>query len=539
MLIRKEGKWNFIRLADGREGWIRNLRTVKAGILYTQRAGRLLSNPQFDAGQLAWVESGSRYVPLEFKDGWYKIAIEAGKIGWMDRPQLPQLLKSKRTQKLSLTDDLRYPKGPQIAKGELVEPLDYFTKKYMIRTADGITGFVDRGSFLVVEPEQTTFVAETPVFTKPEKSAKQVTSLAAMSTVAILKKEGDWALVDLGGGKTGWTFFEKQKQAQRAVADGYMYVAANGALLADPDSEAEEIAQVKKGQKFEKGTVYGQYYEATFEDGREGWLPTHLVKPSAAEITIMQHSSAIISDRKNQEGKKQVIGRVAKWDTVVQLAKKEGQVKIKTKDGVIGWVNQRWVRPEGQIKEGAVAFLYHPMWWLYAWYQDTGFLGSLLYYLIVLLWMAIPFLLGYLAAYGVAKIRFLPNLPVKLLGSVLIFIVSLTYIGNTNWYWSYPPMQYSPTLEMLGQIVGMIFFIWHFWGLIYRHRCRYCHKMWTVEITDVQHIGTTHTTETTTYTDGSKSKNRWTTKNYLVTYHCIDCDKSWTMEEIYSSGGHN
>ncbi len=539
MLLKQEGKWYRVRLADGREGWIRNVRTVISGILYSQRAGRLLNAPQFDSRQLDWVEAGSRYVPLEYTNGWYKIAVESGKIGWMDRPQLPVALKAKNRFKLALNDDLRHPKGAQISKGTIVEPLDYFKKKYMVRTSEGIVGFAARGAFLPVEPEQATFVAETQVFAKPDKKTAPLTRLSAMSTVTVLGKKGAWQLLDLGGGKTGWAYLEQQKKALQAEEEGYLFVAANGKLLAEPDTDAEEIRNVKKGQKIKKKSIYGQYYEVTTEDGVVGWLPTHLVKPVPSEASIMMHSCGIVSDHKSQEGKNLIIGKAAKWDTVYQLEKVEGKTKIKTKDGVVGWVNQRWVRPEGQVREGAVAFLYHPMWWLYAWYQNTGFFGSLLYYLIVLLWLCVPFVLGYLAAYGIAKIRLLPNLPVKLIGSVLIFFIALVFLGNTHWYRSYPPMEFSPTLQMLGQILGMIIFIGSFWSLIYRHRCRYCHKMWTVEITDVQHIGTVHNTETTTYTDGSKSKKRWTNKKYLVTYHCVDCDKSWTMEETYTSGGHN
>lgn len=537
MLLVDQGKWKRVRLADGREGWITHVRAVNAGISYTQRAGRLMKQHNSVSGQVRWVEQGEAYVAKERRDNWYRIVLDDGSRGWMENPHLPAALIAMNDVKLSLTDDVRWPKGPAVAKGSMVEPLDYFKNKYMVRTTDGQVGFQMRGNFMVYEPEQMSIVRQTPVYNKKDRNAQVLATIPAMSNVPLLEKDGTWARIDAGGGITGW--IQSEKAAEAGAGDGWMYVAADGKLLADSDSRAGIVGDVKKGQKFKKESIYGQYYEVTMEDGREGWLPTHLVKPSAAEITIMIHDAALVSDMKSQEGKNRIVGSVAMWDTVTQIEKAEQRVKIRTKDGLTGWVNQRWVRPDGQVKEGSIPALYHLMWWLYTWYQDTGFWGSLIYYAIIILFMCIPFFLGYLGAYGIAKIRFLPNLPVKLAGSIVIFIIAISFEGNMNWYWSYPPFHFNPDLKMLGLILGNIIFIAHFWNLIYRHRCRYCHKMWTVEITDVQHLGTVHSTETTTYTDGSKSKRRWTTKNYLVTYHCVDCDKSWTMEETYSSGGHN
>lgn len=536
-LLQDDGKWKKVRIADGREGWITNMRTVKYSIVYSQRGGWLLSGPSAGDSKVQWVDEGIPFLPQKRKDNWYYIMLENGAKGWMENPHLPAALVAKFDMKLSLNDDIRRQNGAEIKKGEQLEPLDYFKEKYMLRTQNGEVGFQARGSFIVFEPEIQTIVSVTNVFAEQDKGGKVLTQIPAMSNIPVMERDGDWIKVDAGGGNFGWVNLAQTVETK--AADGWMYVGADGDLLADAAYDAEVIGNVKVGQKFEKESIYGKYYEVTMEDGREGWLRIHTVKPSPNDKSVMLRDATLISGRKSQEGQHQAVGTAEKWEEVVQLEREEDYVQIRTKDGKTGWVHQYNVRTEGQVSDGAVPVLYHLMWKMYEHNHTTGFFGEVLYFIVFLLYLSIPYIIVYFAGMGIGYIKFLPNLIVKLLGTVVIFFGAIIIVHNTNWTASYPPYQFYPNLTMAGHLIAGLVTIVNFWHLIYRHRCKFCHTMFTVEITDVQHLGTVHHTETTTYNDGSRSKNRWTTKNYLVTYHCVQCDKTWQMEETYSSGGHS
>jgi len=537
MLLEESGKWKKVRLADSREGWITNVRTVTYNIVYSQRSGWLMSDASSSASQVQWVDEGIPFLPQKRNDNWFYILLENGAKGWMNNPHLPAALVAKYDINLSPTDDIRYPKGTAIAKGEKVEPLDYFKDKYMIRTQNNEVGFQSRNAFIVFEPEKQAIVAETPVYSEKNENSGVLLKIPAMSNIPVLEKNGDWVKVDAGGGNFGWINLAQTVESEGG--DGWMYVAYDGDLLADAENDAEVIGKVKVGQKFEKESIYGRYYEVTMEDGRKGWLRIHVVKPNPAEKSVMLRGDGIISDRKSQEGKNRTIGKAEKWEEVVQLEREKDFVKIRTNDGKVGWVNQRNVHTEGRVSDGAIPILYNLMWMMYENNHTTGFFGDIFYMIIFLLYMIIPYVSVYFMAMGVAYIKILPNFIVKVLGTGVILLAAIWIVINLHWTSSYPPFEFYPNNTMAGHLIFGLLTIGSFWHLIYRHRCKYCHTMFTVEITNVQHIGTTHHTRTTTYTDGRSSKNRWTTKNYLVTYHCVKCDKSWTMEETYASGGHS
>nr|HXK50424.1 GW dipeptide domain-containing protein [Clostridiales bacterium] len=466
MLLESDGQWYKVRLSDGREGWTKKVRTVPQSVAYSQRGARLTDTPGKSSANSVWMDAGKQYVTLK-RDGDYYLISDGTHTGWMKNPHLPPALVTKDKIKLCLNDDIRKQNGPELEQGVKVEPLDYFHKIYMVRMQDGTVAFQHRDGFAAFEPEILPVAKEVSLYSERDDDSEVIGKVPAMSNMPIIKKDDDWAQVDNGNGQSGWIYLEDAEMAD----DGWMYVAVDGVLLDDPDWEAEAVDSVKAGQRFEKGMICGQFYEAEMEDGREGWLQTHVVKPTPFEKAVMLRNNKMSSGTANQEGKHSNVGEAKKWDEVTQIEKIEDFVKIRTKDGKVGWVRQRDVRPEGQVEPGAIAFIYHIMWKFYEHNHTTSIFGEILYMLLFLLFFSVPYIVSYYAAKRIAYIKVLPNFIVKVVGSVVILFLAVILVGNLHWPNAYPPFRFYPNLTTATHLIFGLAAVMNFLHLIYRHRC--------------------------------------------------------------------
>ena len=309
----------------------------KTGIV-TATALNIRSGPSTNNSVVSYIHKGDKLRILETSNGWYKVKLSNGQIGWGSAKYINILGDS--TIENSITDNsiigktgtitvdvLNVRSGPStgydkltmVYKGQNVTILENSTGWYKIKLSNGQVGWSSGDYISVSEPSanesnDSQQSIETPSTGKGKVTASVLNIRSGPSTSnSVLGQAYKGNIVDILENSVGW----------------YKIKTQNGQI----------------------GWVSGSYIntsECSENESNDSQQSTETPSTGKGKVT-----ASVLNIRSGPSTSNYIVGKSYKGDTVDILSNSNGWYKVKLSNGQIGWASSSYINTSGKDSEGS------------------------------------------------------------------------------------------------------------------------------------------------------------------------------------------
>lgn len=239
------------------------------------RKARVRSVPSVQGEVLATAKFGERLYSLEKAEGWYRVRLEDGSVGWVYEEQV--------------TDD---------------------------------------------QPESLFVEARRAEIRRAKTMESRVVAVVENGTeLRSIDKQDDWYLVQLEKGKQGWIHEDLVDDSP----PGILFVKRISAFVrSSPSPMSEILAEVGAGTELGEILKIDDYYQVELDGGRTGWVEKHAVTDELPERLYVDVPEAQIKTDPTKYGA--VKAKVVEGTELVSFDKEDDFFLVVTPGGELGWI---------------------------------------------------------------------------------------------------------------------------------------------------------------------------------------------------------
>ena len=308
----------------------------------------LHSGPGQQYKVIASVKAGSQLIFLESENDWHRVRLSDGRTGWIFRG----VARSIASEKVIMIQDTRMRRGPGeeykafaiIKKGTMLDARGQRDNWYLVDLPDGQSGWIPKQDAEKVSYRNITATQRSRIYRLANPNSEVLSSVEPGTELVQLNQEGDYYMVRLPGGSTGWINRKDVNDANKKT----LVVNERADIKYGPSIGYEEVERVEKGTKLTMLSERDDWYEVRTPRGNTGWIykewivqsytTTQDVSIDAVPLYYVTNTDCNIRQGNGTNFPR--IARVKKGTILVKIGQRDDWYRIRMPDQRIGWIRQ-------------------------------------------------------------------------------------------------------------------------------------------------------------------------------------------------------
>jgi len=293
------------------------------------------------------VKAGSELLLLESDNDWHRVRLSDGRTGWIFRG----VTRTIAPEKIIVIEDARIRRGPgdeykafAIAKkGKTLDARGERGNWYLVDLPTGQSGWVSKTQAEKVSYRNLTATQRAEIYQLPNPNSEVLLHVDPGTELIQLNKEGDYYLISLRGGDTGWV----HKDYVNTLEERTILVRERAGIKYGPSIEYDEIQSVESGTRLTLLLKKDDWYKVRTSQGNVGWIYKDFVAQTWAsqDVSVEEAPLYLVTNtdcniRQGYGTNWQKIARVKKGTILVKIGQRENWLRIKMPDQRIGWIRE-------------------------------------------------------------------------------------------------------------------------------------------------------------------------------------------------------
>ncbi len=296
---------------------------------------------------VANIKAGSQLVLLDSENDWHRVRLSDGRTGWIFRG----VARSIGSEKVIMIQDTRLRRGPGeehkafaiIKKGKMLDARGQRGNWYLVDLPDGQSGWILKRDAEKVSYRNLTTTQRSKIYRLANPNSEVLLNVEAGTELIQINKEGDYYMVRLPGGNTGWIHNSNVNTGK----EGTLVVKERADIMYGPAIGYEQVETVEKGTRLTKLDQKGDWYEVRTPQGNTGWIYKEWIVQSytttqgvsiADDAPSYYVTNTDCNIRQGYGTNFSRIARVKKGTILVKIGQRENWYRIRMPDQRIGWI---------------------------------------------------------------------------------------------------------------------------------------------------------------------------------------------------------
>ena len=269
-VLKRQGDWVLVDDYRGKKGWVfTSLLTEPGTVIVNVWKGNLRSGPSTKERIITKLNHGTVLSVVETRGEWLKVSDATGVSGWLSRDivwpgdyEVPGVAETEEASAPVPAEAAQPVQAPeQAAAEEAAVPAAKVAK-----TGKQYASVVRGGSGINIRYE-------------PSLNAEVLRTVPAGFPFQVLKRQGDWVLVDDYRGKKGWVFTSLLTEPGTVIVNVW-----KGNLRSGPSTKERIITKLNHGTVLSVVETRGEWLKVSDATGVSGWLSRDIVWPGDYEV---------------------------------------------------------------------------------------------------------------------------------------------------------------------------------------------------------------------------------------------------------------
>lgn len=382
----KQDNWYKVQLPSKQTGWIReDLLRETPNQLVTNERVNIRYGPSTLFRVLEEVEKNTPLTLIEEQDGWLRVKLTDGRIGWIRKDLVsfsyypitsdvqstydsnitssepkpsstisslpPPVTPSKLGVKMTTTSAVNLRIQPSTSEsiikllpaGTQVTRINQRGEWYEVQTEDGVLGFVHQSGFSTGDNKLYTNAASN-LRSGPGTGFQSVTLLPEKAELTKIEQRDNWIYVQMTSGQKGWIREDLVNSSKAAAppppikteaVSGTLITTGDAKILQGPDDNYPTVKSVKINTELKTISKYQNWYEVEALTGEKGWIADKFVKEKENKKIIVIRKTEVHQEPNTQST---LITVVDVADFYAPLSQQGGWYRIPVKPGITGWI---------------------------------------------------------------------------------------------------------------------------------------------------------------------------------------------------------
>ncbi len=293
------------------------------------------------------VKAGSELILLESENDWHRVRLADGRTGWIFRG----VTKTIAPEKVIMLMDARIRRGPGEAykafaiakKGKTLDARGQRGNWYIVDLPDGKSGWVSKEEAEKVSYHNLTATKDAKIYQLPNPNSQVLLNVEVGTELIQLNKQGDYYMVRLPGGDTGWI----HEDYVNTIKERSLLVKNRAYIRYGPTIEYDVVETVEKGTRLTLLNTRDDWYEVRTPQGKTGWIfKDFIVKTWATQdVTVEEQPLYVVTNtdcniRQGYGTNWPRIARVKKGTLLVKIGQRDNWLRIKMPNQRIGWIRE-------------------------------------------------------------------------------------------------------------------------------------------------------------------------------------------------------
>ena len=306
---------------------------------------------------IATVKAGSEMILLESENDWHRVRLSDGRTGWIFRG----VTRTIGPEKIVMIEDARIRRGPGeeyrafaiVKKGKTLDARGERGNWYLVDLPDGQSGWVSKKEAEKVSYLNLTATQKSNVYQLPNPNSQVLLNVDSGTELIQLNKQGDYYMVRLPGGDTGWV----HKDYVNTIKERTLMVKERAYIRYGPTIEYDVVETVEKGTRLTLLNQKDDWYEVRTPQGNTGWIYKQFIVQTwttSQEITVEEEPLYLVTNtdcniREGYGTNFPLIARVKKGTILVKIGQQDNWFRIRMPDQRIGWIREDLVDIKSSI----------------------------------------------------------------------------------------------------------------------------------------------------------------------------------------------
>jgi len=309
----------------------------------------IYSGPGPNYKRITTVKAGTELVLLESENDWHRVRLSDGRSGWIFRG----ITRTVGPEKIIVIEDARVRRGPGeqysafaiVKKGKTVDSRGDRNNYYLVDLPTGHSGWILKTQAEKVSHRNLTATERANIYQLPSPNSQVLLKVDAGAELVQLNREGDYYLVRLRGGDTGWI----HEDYVNTLKEKTILVKERADVKYGPSIEYDAVQTVEKGTRLTLLLKRDDWYKVRTPHGNVGWIykefvvqtfATQEVGVSVEDAPLYVITNTDCNIRQGYGTNWPKIAEVKKGTILVKIGQRDNWLRIRMPNQGIGWIRE-------------------------------------------------------------------------------------------------------------------------------------------------------------------------------------------------------
>ncbi|MFZ5519475.1 MAG: SH3 domain-containing protein [Candidatus Zhuqueibacterota bacterium] len=373
--IGQKDEWYRVKMPDQRIGWIRqDLVNSNADVLVALEDCNIRLGPSTNYRVKSTVEKGTPLAKISEQDGWSRVYLPNGEIGWIRND-----LRADKDAALITNQECNVREGPgtnytqidRISKGTSLKEIGRQNEWRQVQLPSGRTGWI-REDLLEGTENQLVANERANLRKGPGTEYVIVTEVEKLTPMTLIGEQGDWYKVRLKSGTTGWirkdlvsySYYPSVSGTQSHNSPGSGASSSGGSssssssplysgvkmkitdpvkIRMGPGTDHPEITTLTTGTEVTRIDQQGEWFEVITRSGTKGFVHQSGFNIGSPTSLVMKQRGNI---RRGPSTNFTVLTTLEQGAEVTKIEQRDDWIYVKISNDEKGWIQKDLVGPK-------------------------------------------------------------------------------------------------------------------------------------------------------------------------------------------------
>ena len=316
--------------------------------VYIKSNTAVRAGPGINYDVITNVKAGSELFLIESKNDWHRVELPDGKTGWIYRG----ITHSVAQERIVTIRDAKVHRGPGeeygafalVKKGRTLYSRGTRGNWFLVDLTDGKSGWVSRKDAEKTSHRNLTVIKTAQIYRFPDSKSEPLLSVSSGTELIQYKKDGKFYNVRLPNGGSGWI----HQNNVDIIKERSIRVKSRAYIRTGPAIGYDTIETVEAGTRLTQLTQKDNWYNVLTPQGRKGWIyKDFIATTSTSKGTIIEEQAVYVVTNQDCNIRQ---GYGTSWEKIARLKQGTLLIKIGQRDNWlrIKMSNERigWVRDD-------------------------------------------------------------------------------------------------------------------------------------------------------------------------------------------------